>query len=71
MSVSSQRKRWGSYLIAAGVAVWPVYVVLKVLAVPVEVEDVLPFHLAGVIPGTLLRRWELIRRLWEGIRPWR
>ncbi len=71
MNSADRRKRWGSYLIAAGVAVWPVYVVLKVLAVPVEVEDALPFHLAGVIPGTILRRWETIRRLWERIRPWR
>lgn len=58
-------QRLGSYLIAAGVIVWPVYLVLLAFDVPVTVEEVLPFHLAGVIPGTILRRWPTLRRLWR------
>ena len=58
----------GNLLMAAGVAVWFVYAALRFgLGRPVEAGPFLPYHLAGVLPGMILRRrrqWRtLIRRL--------
>ena len=59
--------RWrnlGNLLIALGVAVWVVYAVARWgLGKEVTVDRFLPFHLAGVIPGALLRHGRFLRRL--------
>lgn len=57
----------GTVLVLLGVSVWIVYAVLRWgLGLDVDVSDALPFHLAGVVPGSLLRhrRWflRLLRR---------
>ncbi len=64
----SRVERWGMWLIVAGVLVWPVYVGLRLAGMAVDVETVLPFHLAGVIPGAILKRWSTWRRLWRRVR---
>jgi hypothetical protein len=47
-----------------GVAVWLVYAVMRYgLGMEVSAISFLPFHLAGVIPGTLLRRRKGLARL--------
>ena len=52
--------RWtilGTVLLWLGVAVWGVYAVMRWgLGRDVNAAAFLPFHLAGVIPGVLLRR---------------
>jgi hypothetical protein len=52
--------RWtmlGTVLLWLGVAVWGVYAVLRWgLGHELSAAHFLPFHLAGVIPGLLLRR---------------
>lgn len=59
--------RWrnvGNLLIALGVAVWVVYAVARWgLGMEVTVSRFLPFHLAGVVPGALLRHRHFFRRL--------
>lgn len=60
------RDRWtlaGTVLLWLGVAVWGVYAVVRYgLGGDVTASQFLPFHLAGVIPGVLLRRRHSIRR---------
>lgn len=59
----SRHKRIGRLLILAGVAVWIPYFVLEALGADPALEAFLPFHLAGVIPGAILSRWDQIMRL--------
>jgi hypothetical protein len=61
-------KIFGTILLTAGVAVWGVYAVLCFgMGWDVKARQFLPYHLAGVVPGTLLRRhrffWGIVRRL--------
>jgi hypothetical protein len=54
----------GTILLYAGVAVWGVYAVLRYgLDWDVTGRQALPYHLAGVVPGMILRR----RRFFQGI----
>ncbi len=58
----------GSILVAAGVGVWGVYAVVRFgMGWDVTGRQFLPYHLAGVIPGMILRRHRffcgLLRRL--------
>jgi hypothetical protein len=47
----------GSVLVALGVAVWGLYAVLRWgFGYEVTGRQFLPYHLAGVIPGMILRR---------------
>ena len=48
----------GLGLLVWGTLVWVVYFILKYAGSPVAVLDFLPYHLIGVIPGSLLYRWE-------------
>lgn len=49
--------RLGDFLIYLGGAVWVAYALVKyALELDVTVRQFLPFHLAAIIPGVLLRR---------------
>lgn len=53
----------GAVLVIAGVAVWAVYAVVHWgVGWEVEARQFLPYHLAGVIPGMLLRRRKFFHR---------
>jgi hypothetical protein len=57
-------ERLGTVLIYEGVGVWLVYVVVRfALGTEVTGRQFLPYHLAGVVPGALLRRHRFLRRL--------
>ena len=63
----ARTRRFGNYLIYAGVSAWIPYFTIEAFA---EKPPLLPFlipHLSGVVPGVTLRYWEDIRRLWERI----
>ena len=62
---TSRSARVGTWLIIAGVSVWVPFFLLYFAGEAPEVEAFLPFHLAGVIPGFILRRWSWLRRLWR------
>ena len=54
----------GTILLYAGVAVWIVYAVVRyVLGWDVTGRQFLPYHLAGVVPGAILRRHQFFRRI--------
>lgn len=54
----------GTILLFLGVAVWGVYAVLRFgLGWDVTGRQFLPYHLAGVVPGAILRR----RRFFQGM----
>ena len=55
----------GRILIVAGVAVWVVYLIVRMAGADPGVGWFLPVHLLGVIPGAILSRWGTIRR-WLG-----
>lgn len=55
------RRIAGRTLILAGVAVWGVYAVVWIAGGQPEGRHYLPVHLAGVLPGALLARWDWIR----------
>jgi len=62
-------ERLGTILIVLGVAVWGVYAVLRFgMGSDAAGRDFLPYHLAGVVPGVILKRHRffasVIRRLW-------
>jgi len=56
--------RCGTILVVLGVAVWAVYAISR-WGVGLEVtgRQFLPYHLAGVIPGILLRRRDFFLRM--------
>jgi hypothetical protein len=63
-------ERLGTILILLGAAVWGVYAVLRYgMYSDVAARDFLPYHLAGVIPGVILKRHRffgrIVRRLWS------
>lgn len=54
----------GTVLVVLGVAVWGVYAVVRWgLDWNVTGRQFLPYHLAGVIPGTILRRRQFFKGL--------
>ena len=54
----------GNIALALGVGVWVVYGVMRYgLGRDVSAISFLPFHLAGVIPGMVLRRRRALMRL--------
>lgn len=56
-------ERIGRMLVLAGVAVWPVYGILRWgVGMDIAVQEALPFHLLGVVPGSILARWRMVRR---------
>ncbi|MBI4201490.1 MAG: hypothetical protein HY532_00045 [Chloroflexi bacterium] len=59
----SRNRRIGRILILAGVAVWIPYFALKLAGNDPALGLFLPFHLAGVIPGSILSRWRQLKRL--------
>jgi hypothetical protein len=59
-------RKMGTVLIVLGVSVWAVYAVFHcVLDINVNGRDFLAFHLAGVVPGALLRRHQSISKLYK------
>lgn len=62
-TASGIRRRIGAVLILAGVSVWGIWLVVKLSGGDPDVSAFLPFHLAGVVPGSLLSRWDAIKRL--------
>jgi hypothetical protein len=52
-------KLLGTILLCAGVTVWAVYAVLRIwMGWNITAQQFLPYHLAGVLPGLILRhRW--------------
>ncbi|MSN24662.1 MAG: hypothetical protein GJV46_02210 [Geobacter sp.] len=49
--------RWGDVLFYIGGAVWVLYAALKyILEWDVSIRQFLPYHLAAIIPGVLMRR---------------
>jgi len=60
----------GSVLVMLGVAVWGVYAVVRWgLGWDVTGIQFLPYHLAGVIPGMILRRRHFLLKVLQKIRP--
>lgn len=65
-SRSLRRERWGRLLILVGVVAWLPYGILKYgMGQDVVVYPFLTVHLLGVIPGFILRREALLRRLFS------
>lgn len=62
---STTRRKVGRGLIYAGVAVWGVYVIVALTGGEPEGAKYLPYHLVGVIPGSIISRWHQIERLWK------
>jgi hypothetical protein len=59
-------RNMGTVLIILGVSVWAIYAVLHyILEINVSSRDFLAFHLAGVVPGALLRRHQSISELYN------
>ena len=54
------RTRLGRVLIFAGVAVWLVWGIVWLAGGEPRTAIYLPFHLAGVIPGAILSRWDAV-----------
>ncbi|MFH1674806.1 MAG: hypothetical protein ABIF87_15495 [Pseudomonadota bacterium] len=58
----------GTILLAVGVGVWGAYAVLRFgMGWDVTARQFLPYHLAGVVPGIILKRhrffWSIVKRL--------
>ncbi len=69
-AVSFNKRRWGLVLILIGVTAWAPYGVFKYgLDREMSVYPFLAWHLAGVIPGFLLRRGDLLWRWISRRRP--
>ena len=64
-----KRKKLATALIVVGVAVWIPYFALKfLLGREPSIDLFLAVHLSGVVPGALLRRWDLILLGWRRLR---
>ena len=61
-------KSIGLGLLIWGGLVWVVYFILKFAGTPVAVTDFLPYHLIGVIPGSVLYRLDAWRKLARTLR---
>lgn len=64
-SRAANLQRMGRPLIVAGILVWGVWVIVKLTGGDPQLEYFLPFHLLGVIPGSILSRWATVKR-WIG-----
>ena len=62
-------QKTGRYLILAGVLVWAVWLAVKLSGGEPHVQYFLPFHLSGVIPGSIMSRWGAIRRWLDRRKP--
>ena len=51
------RRTAGRLLIIGGVLVWVVFAVAWLAGADPEAGRFVPFHLAGVIPGSVISRW--------------
>ncbi|MBU1228234.1 MAG: hypothetical protein KJ698_13610 [Actinobacteria bacterium] len=47
----------GRLLIVAGVAVWVVFAAVWLAGGDCDAGRFVPFHLAGVVPGSIMTRW--------------
>lgn len=64
-----KRKKLATALIAVGVAARIPYFTLKfLLGRELSIDLFLAVHLSGVVPGALLRRWDLILLGWRRLR---
>lgn len=69
VSIMEEKERdlWkplGNILLALGVGVWGAYAVLRFgMGWEVTGRQFLPYHLAGVVPGMILRRHQFFRRV--------
>jgi len=62
-------EKLATVLIVVGVAAWIPYFILKfLLGQEITVYLFLAVHLSGVVPGALLRRWDLILLGWRRLR---
>ncbi|MDF1595011.1 MAG: hypothetical protein P1T08_02760 [Acidimicrobiia bacterium] len=60
------RLRWiGRRLILLGVSVWAVWLIVKATGGDPQVEHYLPFHLGGVLPGSIMARWSSVRKIFR------
>lgn len=58
----------GNVLVVLGVAVWGVYAVMRWgMDFSVTGRQFLPYHLAGVIPGMVLRRRRFFQRVLQRV----
>jgi len=68
----SERDLWrvvGNILLVLGVAVWGLYAVVRFGAGwNVTAGQFLPFHLAGVVPGAILRRHRFFGKMVSRLR---
>ena len=55
------KQHLGRVLILAGVAVWVAFGMVWLAGDEPRSAAYLPFHLAGVIPGAILSRWDAAR----------
>ena len=62
------RRKIGLTLLIGGISVWAVYGIVWLAGAEPDVRAFLPFHLGGVISGSLLNRWDAIRRLFSKAR---
>jgi len=69
MTIEDKKKKdrlrtTGTILVIAGVAVWVVYAIVHYgMGYDVTGRQFLPYHLAGVVPGTVLRRHQFFGRI--------
>ncbi|MDH5371942.1 MAG: hypothetical protein OEX97_03260 [Acidimicrobiia bacterium] len=61
----SRLQKTGRWLILFGVSVWIVWFVVKALGGHPKLGGFLPFHLIGVIPGSIMSRWGSVRKLFR------
>jgi hypothetical protein len=52
-------------LLIGGISVWAVYGIVWLTGAEPDVRAFLPFHLGGVIPGSLVTRWDAFRRFFS------
>jgi hypothetical protein len=65
-AVDGLLRKTGTILIVLGVCVWVVYAVMRtILEMNVSSGVFLVFHLAGVVPGSLLRRHRSIYKYYN------
>ena len=69
VDIMAQRERdvlktLGNILLTLGVGVWGAYAVLRYgMGWELTARQCLPYHLAGVVPGMILRRHQFFRRI--------
>lgn len=64
---ADRRRAVGRVLITLGVVAWLPYAIVSYgLHQDVSVAPYLVMHLAGVLPGCLMVRWDWLRAQWSG-----